>query len=77
MGLRSVQMGNVSGLVIVRGFACSFEYLPLVVYSSVFLYLILSPSCLLSLPFFILRLVLFTQKLTPEIDLFFSLGYSN
>lgn len=37
MRLRSVQMDNVSDLVIVQGFACSFEYLPLVIYSSVFL----------------------------------------
>lgn len=77
MRLRSVQMDNVSDLVIVQGFACSFEYLPLVIYSSVFLlYSTSSLSPLPSLPFFTLRLVLFTQKLTPERDCFF-LEYSN
>lgn len=64
-------------LVIVQGFVCSFEYLPLVICSSVFLLCSTSSlSPLPSLPFFILRLVLFTQKLTPEIDWFF-LEYFN
>lgn len=43
--LRSVQIVNVSDLVNVQGFACSFKYHPLVIYSSMLLYPVL-PPCL-------------------------------
>lgn len=47
MRLRSVQMENVSDLVIVQDFACSFQYLTLVICSSVFIHPVLLPSWLL------------------------------